>query len=38
VAFRKKVAAQVGIGFELPIKTSEPAPNCTQRELLPRFA
>jgi len=32
VAFRKKVAEQVGIGFELPGEIPEPAPNCTQSE------
>ena len=35
VAFRKKIAEQVGIGFELPAeKNVEVAPNCTQSELL----
>jgi hypothetical protein len=34
VAFRKKVAVQVVIGFELPIEKLEVAPNCTQSELL----
>ena len=32
VTFRKKVAEQVGIGFELPGEKPEPAPNCTQIE------
>ena len=30
VTFRKKVAEQVGIGFELPTEKLEVAPNCTQ--------
>jgi integrase len=34
VAFRKKAAEQVGIGFELPNEKLEVAPNCTQSELL----
>jgi integrase len=34
VMFRKKVAEQVGIGFELPTEKLEVAPNCTQSELL----
>jgi len=34
VAFRKKVAEQVGIGFELPNEKLEFAPNCTQSDLL----
>ena len=34
VAFRKKVAEQVGIGFNLPTQKPEVAPNCTQSELL----
>jgi integrase len=34
VTFRRKVAEQVGIGFELPAEKPEPAPNCIQRELL----
>jgi integrase len=34
VAFRKKVAEQVGIGFDLPTEKPEVAPNCTQSELL----
>ena len=38
VAFRKKVAEQVGIGFELPTERLEVAPNCTQSELLSTFA
>jgi len=33
-AFRKKVAEQVGIGFDLPSEKLEVAPNCTQSELL----
>jgi len=40
VAFRKKVAEQVGIGFELPALPAQPevAPNCTQSELSERTA
>jgi integrase len=38
VMFRKKIAEQVGIGFELPAERSEVAPNCTQTELLSTFA
>jgi integrase len=38
VAFRKKVAEQMGIGFELPTEKPEVAPNCTQSELLSTFA
>lgn len=34
VAFRKKVAEQVGIGFGLPAEKPDVAPNCTQSELL----
>jgi hypothetical protein len=34
VTFRKKVAEQVGIGFELLAEKPEPAPNCTQTVLL----
>ena len=34
VTFRKKVAEQGGIGFELPTEKLEVAPNCTQSELL----
>lgn len=34
VAFRKRVAEQVGIGFELPIQKFEVAPYCTHTELL----
>jgi integrase len=34
VAFRKKVAEQVGIGFELPASDTVVAPNCTQSQLL----
>ena len=30
VTFRKKVAEQVGIGFELLTEKTEPVPNCTQ--------
>lgn len=37
VAFRKKVAEQVGIGFDLPAEKLEVAPNCTS-ELLSTFA
>jgi len=32
VAFRKKVAEQVGVGFELPVEKPEVAPKCTQSE------
>ncbi len=38
VVFRKKVAEQVGIGFELSAEKLEVAPNCTQSELLSAFA
>jgi integrase len=38
VAFRKKVAEQVGIGFELPAEKLGVAPNCTQSELLSTLA
>jgi hypothetical protein len=38
VAFRKKVAEQVGIGFELPAEKPEVAPICTQSELLSTIA
>ena len=38
VPFRKKVAEQLGIGFELPADKCEIAPNCTQSELLSTFA
>jgi integrase len=38
VTFRKKVAEQVGIGFELPGEKPEPAPNCTQSELSSHLA
>lgn len=38
VMFRRKIAEQVGIGFELPAEKSEVAPNCTQTELLSTFA
>jgi integrase len=38
VAFRKKVAEQVGIGFELPATDEEVAPNCTQSESSARTA
>ncbi len=34
VAFRKKVAEQVGIGFKLPAEKPEDAPNCTQSEVV----
>ena len=34
VAFRKQVAEQVGIGFELPAEKPEVAPYCTHTELL----
>ena len=34
VEFRKKVAEQVGIGFEVPASDTLVAPNCTQSELL----
>jgi integrase len=34
VTFRKQVAEQAGIGFELPAEKPEVAPNCTQSELL----
>jgi integrase len=34
VTFRKQVAEQVGIGFELPAERLEVAPNCTQSESL----
>lgn len=34
VAFRKKVAEEVGIGFELPIERAEVAPYCTHTMLL----
>ena len=37
VTFRKKVAEQVGIGFELPVEKPEVAPNCTQSGLLSTF-
>ena len=37
VVFRKNVAEQVGIGFELPTENLEVAPNCTQSELLSTF-
>lgn len=38
VAFRKIVAEQVGIGFELPVEKLGVALNCTESELLPTFA
>lgn len=38
VTFRKKVAEQVGIGFDLPAEKLEVAPNCTQSELLSHVA
>jgi hypothetical protein len=34
VTFRKKVAEEIGIGFELAAETLEVAPNFTQSELL----
>ena len=36
--FRKEVAEQVGIGFELPIEKPAVAPYCTHTELLPHVA
>jgi hypothetical protein len=36
--YRKQVAEQVGIGFELPASDTDVAPNCTQSELLARTA
>jgi integrase len=38
VTFRKKIAEEVGIGFELPAEKLEVAPNCTQSELLSTLA
>jgi integrase len=38
VPFRKKVAEQVGIGFDLPAEKIEVAPNCTQSESLSHVA
>ena len=38
VTFRKTVAEQVGIGFELPAEKPEVAPNCTHTELLSHVA
>ena len=38
VAFRKKVAEQVGIGFELPAEKAEVAPICTQSGSVSTFA
>jgi integrase len=38
VAFRKKVAEQVGIGFELPAEKTEVAPICTQSGSVATFA
>ncbi|MGC1658465.1 MAG: tyrosine-type recombinase/integrase [Candidatus Acidiferrales bacterium] len=38
VAFRKKVAEEIGIVFELTGETLEVAPNCIQIELLSTFA
>ena len=38
VAFRKQVAEQVGIGFELPAAKPEVAPYCTHTELLSHVA
>jgi hypothetical protein len=34
VMFRKKVAEEIGIGFEFVAEMLEVAPNCTQNELL----
>jgi len=38
VAFRRKVAEQVGIGFELPTEKIEVAPICTQNKSASTFA
>ena len=38
VAIRKKVAEQVGFGFDLPLEKPEVAPNCTQSDFLSTFA
>jgi integrase len=38
LAFRKKVAEEVGIGFELPAEGSQVAPYCTHTELLSHVA
>lgn len=38
VTFRRKVAEQVGIGFELPTEKAEDAPICTQSGSLSTFA
>jgi integrase len=38
VTFRKQIAEEVGIGFELPAEKPEVAPNCTQSELLSHIA
>jgi hypothetical protein len=38
VTFRKKVAEQVGIGFELPAEKPGVAPDCTHREVLSHVA
>jgi hypothetical protein len=38
VAFRRKVAEQVGIGFELPAEKTEVAPICTQTKSASTFA
>jgi integrase len=38
VAFRKTVAAEVGIGFKLSIEKLEAAPKCTQSELISHTA
>ena len=38
VAFRRKVAEQVGIGFDLPIEKVQAAPICTQSGSLSTFA
>ena len=38
VTFRKKVAEELGIGFELPVEKTEVAPNCTHTALLSHVA
>lgn len=38
VTFRKKVAEQIGIGFELATEKPEVAPYCTHSELLSHVA
>jgi integrase len=38
VTFRKKVAEEVGIGFELPAEKPGVAPYCTHREVLSHVA